>query len=343
MSLSAGLVAVGVCVVLAVRSSSGWLLTAGTALAAIAVAVVCSGSASNLGWFALCVLVGWCSLGAGSPPALWLGGGVIGIFGIEWVGPSDDPGWGAWIAGTLFTIVVCLLARRQRELIEQLHAAQASLAVRARFEERTRIAQEMHDVIGHALTVSLLHVASARLALDDDIDEARESLAEAERLGRSSLAEVRQAVGVLRAGEPAALAPLPGAKQLEELVNSFRRAGTPVTFDVEGDPVTLTATVGLTVYRILQEALTNVVRHAPGASAQVRLVFAVNGTRLTVANPGAVPRDASLMGAGILGMRERAEALGGRLIAGPSPDGWRLEAVLPGALAAVPVVPAETS
>jgi signal transduction histidine kinase len=225
--------------------------------------------------------------------------------------------------------VVCLLARRQRELVEQLHAAQAGLADRARLEERTRIAREMHDVVGHALTVSLLHVASARLALDEDPEEAKASLAEAERLGRSSLAEVRQAVGMLREEGSGSIAPLPAGDQLGDLLESFRRAGLPVTYEVVGDPSTLTATGGLTLYRILQEALTNVVRHAPGATARVRVEVRSDGTSLSVDNPVDHQVRDPEGGTGVLGMRERAEAVGGRLTAGPTTHGWRVEAELP--------------
>jgi signal transduction histidine kinase len=232
--------------------------------------------------------------------------------------------------------------RRQRELLEQLRAAQAGLAEQARSEERTRIARDMHDVVGHALTVSLLHLSSARLMLDESPEEAKASLAEAERLGRRSLVEVRHALGALRADEPSSLAPTPDAGQIGDLVDSFRRAGTPVNWEVAGDLATLSATAGLTVYRILQEALTNVVRHAPRATARVRIALDADGTRLTVDNAGAGAghRGEIPVGTGLLGMRERAEALGGRLTAGPTPEGWRVEAVLPPAVARVP---AETS
>jgi signal transduction histidine kinase len=249
----------------------------------------------------------------------------------QWLRISDEPGWGAWIAGTVFTTVVCVLARRQRALIEQLRDAQAGLAERTRAEERNRIAGEMHDVIGHALTVSLLHVSSARLALDDDPDVARASLAEAERLGQQSLAEVRQAVGMLRDQQASTVAPMPGAAQLADLVEAFRRAGREVHLEIDGDPGRLTTTAGLTVYRIVQEALTNVVRHAPDATAWVHLAVLDDRTRLTVEDNGRTPavRRGNRDGVGIISMRERAEAVGGRLTAAPAGIGWRVEAVLP--------------
>ncbi|WP_332662803.1 sensor histidine kinase [Aeromicrobium sp.] len=331
LALAAGAGSIAVCVLLAIRSPTGWPLVTGLATAAAGVTVVCNGNPSSLGWFALCVLAGWAALYAPTPQSVALSAGIVAVLGAQWLQISDEPGWGAWIAGTVFTTVVCLLARRQRALIEQLREAQAGLAERTRAEERNRIAGEMHDVIGHALTVSLLHVSSARLALDDDPDTARASLAEAERLGQQSLAEVRQAVGMLRDPHASTLAPMPGAAQLDDLVTSFRRAGRTVRLEIDGDPGRLTTTAGLAVYRIVQEALTNVVRHAPDAAARVRLAVLDDRTRLVVENDGGAPavRPADGMGVGIISMRERAESVGGRLTAGPADFGWRVEAVLP--------------
>lgn len=224
-----------------------------------------------------------------------------------------------------------MLLRRERALSEQLRAAQADLADRAAAEERTRIARELHDVIGHALTVSVLHVTSARLALDEDPAEARASLVEAERLAQQSLAEVRAAVGLMRtegAGAGATV-PLPKIDRIDELLESFRRAGTPVSCEMVGNPASLTAAAGLTVYRILQEALTNVARHAPGSAADVQVEVSATRTRVRIDSKGAARLDRT-DGAGLRGMRERAEALGGTLFAGPAPTGWRVEALLPG-------------
>ena len=137
------------------------------------------------------------------------------LFAVEWLWIKPDPGWGAWMAGSTFTVLFCLLIRHQIDLVAQLRAAQAGLAEQARTQERNRIARELHDVIGHTLVVSLLHVQSARLAVEHDPADAARALAEAERLGRECLAEVRMTVGMLREDEPpatgeAAMAPLPG-------------------------------------------------------------------------------------------------------------------------------------
>lgn len=306
----------------------GWPAISGALLAGGAVTGLCTGTASNVGWFAICLLVGGAALYDGTAPALALAAAATGVFVVEATVLSSDPGWLAWIAGTALSLVVCLMARRQQELIEQLREAQAGLSERVRAEERNRVARELHDVIAHSLTVSLLHVSSARLAVDDDDPgEAARSLARAEELGRQSLDEVRHAVGLLREGTTSR-APLPGAAQLPDLVDGFRQAGTQVAYDVVGDPARLPATTGLTVYRILQESLTNSVRHGGGAETTVRLEVGRRSVVLTVDNTGA-PSRRNGAGVGLHSMRERAEALGGELSAGPSESGWRVQAVLP--------------
>ncbi|WP_322922050.1 sensor histidine kinase [Nocardioides renjunii] len=328
VALAGATVAILVTVALAVRAASGWTLALGLSVAAAGVAVVCHDHPANLGWFTICVLVGWCAFAAPAAIALTFGGVLMLGFVGQWLVYSDESGWGAWIAGTAFTAVACIFARRQRVLLDQLREAQAGLADRTRAEERNRIAAEMHDVIGHALTVSLLHVSSARLAMDEEPAEARASLEEAERLARRSLEEVRASVGLMRSG-PADAAPLPGAGDLSELVESYRRAGAPVSLRVVGDPGALHATASLATYRIAQEALTNAVRHAPGARTEVELRVEGDATRLTVDSDGP-PGRRTPDGVGLASMRERAEAVGGRLAAGPAGTGWRVEAVLPG-------------
>src|SRR6185312_8945244 len=158
------------------------------ALATAGIAVLGNGTSSNIGWFAVCLLAGWCVL-----------------------------------AGTTLTVAFSLLIRHDRDLLRRLRLAQAGLAEQARAQERNRIARELHDVIGHTLTISLLHVQSARLAVEHDPADAGHALAEAERLGRECLAEVRTAVGMLREDDAAdRISPLPGAGGLPALVEQFR-------------------------------------------------------------------------------------------------------------------------
>ncbi len=302
------------------------LLPVFAALSAAGLAVLGSGSSSDVGWFGVCVLVGWCAFTASTRATVALWAAFVIMFGLEWLLTTDDLGWASWIAGTTFAAFACLLARRQRDLTERLRIAQAGLADRVRAEERNRIARELHDVIAHSLTVSLLHVSSARLAVEEAPAEAVRALAEAERLGRDCLTEVRQVVGLLRSDEGAITSPLPAAAQLATLVEEFRGAGADVALDAEGDPAGLTATAGLALYRILQEALTNAVRHAPGA--RTRAGLSVTATRAVLVVDSAGPAGSG-SGAGLLSMRERAEVLGGTCTAGPADGGWRVRAELP--------------
>ena len=165
------------------------------------IAILGHGMSSNVGWFAVCLLGAWCVLTAGrrACPVYWAL--AMTVFAVEWIWIVPDPGWGAWMAGTTLSVLAALLIRHEIDLVLQLRVAQEGLAERARAEERNRIARELHDVIAHTLTVSLLHVTSARLAVEHDPEDAARALAEAERLGRESLAEVRLAVGMLHHGD----------------------------------------------------------------------------------------------------------------------------------------------
>ncbi len=318
------------------------------AVAAAGIAMIGTGDSADVGWFAVCVLAGWCVLGGQqrATVAFWIASLVL--FAAEWIG-NHDLGWTAWAAGVTFTLLLVTLLRRQVDLVDQLQAAQAGLAERSRAEERNRIAREVHDVIAHSLTVSLLHLSSARLAVEYEPDEAAQALAEAERLCRQSLAEVRNTVGLLRqdtgpgdgTSPPGAPPPpVPGASGVADLVNGFRLAGAPVTFLVNGDTGRLPATTSAAVYRIIQEALTNAARHASGAPVDVRL--AVLPDRVTAAVDSAGPPGQGI-GMGLVSMQERATAVGGSCTAGPGGNGWLVRAVLPLAPATGAAVPPESA
>jgi signal transduction histidine kinase len=326
-------VAAGVVVVGAgwlIRPGSRWAVAVPAVAAGVGVGFICTGLASNVGWFAVPLLAGWLAVIGDLAVLVPFWAAAVLLFTGEWIFAEPDPGWASWIAGTTFGAIGCWLGRRQRDLADRLRTAQAELAEAARAEERTRIAREVHDVVAHSLTVSLLHVSGARLALaDGDAVEAEESLAEAERLGRAALGEVRQAVGVLHHGTPGTAAPLPGIDQVERLVATVRGAGLPVAFAVRGSLEGLPATTGLAIYRILQEALTNSLRHAPGSPTTALIAVAGIQVEVTVANEG-VDADATRgTGVGLQGMRQRAEALGGTFTAGPVAGGWRVHATLP--------------
>jgi len=329
----AALVAVGAAGLLVLRWRPMLLYAA---IATAGIVVLANGMSSDIGWFAVCLLAGWCALTGSRWEGLAYWAGAMILFVVEWLAVRPDPGWAAWMGGTTFTVLFSLLVKRERALVFQLREAQAGLAAKTRAEERNRVARELHDVIGHTLVVSLLHVQSARLAVEHDPADAARALAEAERLGQECLAQIRMTVGMLREDENAAagpdgvMAPLPGVDGLPALVERFRSAGADITLTVEGDTGSLPATTGLAVYRIAQEALTNAAKHAPGAPTTVRL--AVGAGRVTLiadspAEPGSVARPGT--GLGVVSMRERAESLGGTCEAGPGGHGWLVRATLP--------------
>ena len=297
------------------------------AVAAAGVVVLGNADSRTIVWFALLILAAWCVLAYG----MWMGAvcsvGAALIFGGEWLWAIRDPGWAPWAGGLAVTVLAALLIRHEFVLVERLRAAQADLAERSRVEERGRIARELHDVIAHSLTVSLLHVTSARLAVDHDPGDASRSLAEAERLGRQALTEVRATMGLLREDDPSGVArPVPGFGQVAGLVEDFRRAGVQVTLAVDGDASALPQTVGATIYRIVQEALTNAAKHAPGTPVTVDVTMADQNVTVLVDSAGP-PRQGS--GMGLINMAERAGALGGSCTAGPGGHGWLVTATLP--------------
>jgi signal transduction histidine kinase len=221
--------------------------------------------------------------------------------------------------------------REQFQLIGQLKEAQRDLAERAAAEERQRIAREIHDVIAHSLAVTMLHLTGARLALRRDPAEAEEALLQAERLGRESLAEIRRTVGLLAPEGTGTSTPMPTAGDIPLLVQEFEAAGLDVDFDLTGDPTALTAATGLGLYRVAQESLSNVVRHAPGTRTRMSLCVGDDVVSLHVRNrlAAAVETRSADGGLGVRGMQERVTLLGGQLRAGPDGDSWCVEVELP--------------
>jgi signal transduction histidine kinase len=286
---------------------------------------------SCVGWFGLCLLAFLCLYGAGGAYGVAYLVAALGVFVWRLVASDFNPGWLPWMGGLLATAAAGAALAHERRLLEQLRAAQAGLAERSRVEERARIARDLHDVIAHSLTVSLLHISGARLALRDDPEEAARSLEDAERLGRDSLDEVRTIVGLMRAGDDAdrdRLVPQPTVDGIADLVERFRAAGAAITLDLDAGARQSPATVGTTAYRIAQEALTNAAKHAPGKPVRVSVATIDNHLRLVVDSDGPAG-DGN--GHGLGTMNERAQAVGGTLEAGPTPDGrgWRVTALLP--------------
>ncbi len=314
--------------VLVWMDATGWPLVAGLAVLAGTVTAACWGDPRNLGWFGMCVIAGWAALVLPTRWAIAVGAALAAEFVVMLTVVSREPGWVTWTFGVALTCGAFVFVRRQRELVERLHAAQAQLAERARTDERHRIAREMHDLVGHSLTVALLHLGGARLALDDDHDAARAALAEAESATRDGLDDVRAAVGLMRSTDPAAASPAPGIADIPDLVDSYRNAGADVDLDLRGIPAGIAASRALTAYRIVQESLTNAVRHGDGGPISVRIDATTDRTRITVRNDAAfLVRHPS--GTGITAMNERVAAVGGTLSVGPAAGGWLVESVIP--------------
>ncbi|MFJ4407349.1 sensor histidine kinase [Streptomyces sp. NPDC088910] len=227
--------------------------------------------------------------------------------------------------------------------LERERDQRAQLAVA---DERARIAREMHDIVTHNLSVMVALADGAVFAQQRTPERATTAMRQVSATGRQAITDMRRFLGVLRADEPDALRhPMPGIAQLESLVDQVRAAGLPTVLSVAGDPGPVPVAAQLTVYRLVQEALTNTLKHAPaGTSAEVRIGCAPDALTVTVtddgpgthpaaadtAHGGAIAEGAAASaGHGIPGMRERAAAYGGSLVAGPLPGGgWRVAAVL---------------
>lgn len=241
-----------------------------------------------------------------------------------------DWNWPFWSMGVAVSGFFGAVLAEQRRLTTQLAEAQERLATQAAGEERRRIAREVHDLVGHSLTVVLLHVTGARRLVRRDPDEAETALADAERVGRSALADIRRTVALLRE-EGEGRAPTPTAEDLEALIAESRTAGMEIEAAVPAAVTALDETTGLVVYRIVQEALANAARHAPGAKAEVRVDVGTDRVEVEIRNDRAsrAVQATGDGGSGLMGMEERASALGGTLIAGPHEAGWRVRATLP--------------
>jgi signal transduction histidine kinase len=228
------------------------------------------------------------------------------------------------------------LVARQRSLVGQLAAAteqlrageETRLAV-ARIRERNRVARELHDVVAHGVSVMVVQAGVARITAHDEPDVARAALAEVIGAGRAALTELRQILGMMDTAAPAAGPPF-GVGGIEAVVELRRAAGLPVRISVTGSDFGLPAPVDTALYRLVQEALTNVVKHAGSAVTDVTVAIEPAEVRVRVRNAAAGPDFASVTegsGQGLDGMRERVESAQGRLWYGPQPDGgWEVRA-----------------
>jgi signal transduction histidine kinase len=222
--------------------------------------------------------------------------------------------------------------RRFRRLVDELEATREQLAVQAVHLERRRIAADLHDLVGHSLTVVLLYLTGARRQLQDDPAGAADALREAEEIGRASLAEIRRNVAALREAGDGGMQPTPLAADLVNLVNQLVAAGSLVDLQVTGELASVEAIIGVVVYRVVQESLNNAARHALHAAVLVEVVVGSDAVEVSVVNSGGTGGGGVVDGShgvGLIGMRERVEAVGGTLSAGPVADGWAVRARVP--------------
>jgi signal transduction histidine kinase len=219
-------------------------------------------------------------------------------------------------------------ARERAARAEREREERARLAVA---DERARIARELHDVVGHSVSVMTVQASAARRLLRPQQEKEREALLVVEHTGREALAEMRRMVGVLRRPEEApALAPQPSLEHLDKLVAHAREAGLPVELRIEGEPEQLPSGVDLTAYRLVQEGLTNALKHAGAQRAEVVVRYGDGHVELAVSDDGRGVGGGDGGGHGLVGMRERVSVYGGEFEAGPQAEGgYRLRARLP--------------
>ncbi|MGY1827276.1 MULTISPECIES: sensor histidine kinase [unclassified Blastococcus] len=275
------------------------------------------------------------AVGLGLVPVIAMGAaGQLGYFGVEATQPRSVILLfffvaGAWTGGRVV----------HHRALAALRAEQSSAdaAGRAVAAERARIARELHDVVAHAVSVVVLQTGAAELFVGRDPDRARDHIGMARRTATEAMAEMRHLLDVLREGE-AVYVPQPGIERLPDLVDEARGAGLDVALDVAVDQPVPDGP-SLAVYRIVQESLTNVLRHAPGARTAVAVArrgdtvtvtVRDSGRRAGAAGPELAPEGLRGGGHGLPGMRERVRVYGGSLAVGPEPDGgWSVRAVLP--------------
>jgi signal transduction histidine kinase len=293
-------------------------------------------------WFVLLILI--YAVAAHADPRRTLAGAAIAavaILAIDVPGLVGGRPFGEIASGWPFYFVAWLLGRavRRRQLqtaaleerAVELEREQEERARAARAEERARIARDLHDVISHNVSVMVLQASVERRLLDGERESTREALHSIEQAGRDALAELRRLLGVLRKEtEAPALTPQPSLNHLDALVDQVRDAGLPVDVRIEGTPESLSPGLDLSAYRIVQEGLTNVLKHAGPAHAEVVVRYRGGELELEVSDDGRGPTNGRGRGHGLIGMRERVALYGGVLEAGArNGGGYELRVRLP--------------
>jgi signal transduction histidine kinase len=282
----------------------------------------------------LLLVAGWAGYTTAAPLGLIMVALLVVAIVPEMILLHVEPYLGlAWWVGIFFSWLTAHLLARQWRLVVALRTAQAELTTHIVAEERHRIAREVHDAIAHSLTVTMLQITGARHVLSRDPVAADSALAEAERLGRQSLADIRRTVGLLHSPGANATTRLPTVADLPALVDELRRAGLDIDLRVQGECDRLAMASSLGLYRIAQEALANAAKHAPGARVAVELTVDTSAACLHVSDTGAAKGARSPAaggsGLGIGAMRDRAAVLGGTVRAERLGDGWVVECSVP--------------
>lgn len=268
------------------------------------------------------------SLTAGPPTVLVAWISTVLLFLAD--APGDDGvGWAVGLSAmVVFGLLIRWLVLSRRQLAAEEQAGELERARRAILEEKARIARDLHDVVAHHMSMVVVQAQSAPYRLSSVSDEAKAEFESIGATAREALNEIRGLLGVLRSdAETLERAPQPGVGQIQELLDGSRRAGIALSWNVTGDPTSLSELSGLTVYRIVQESLANAARHCPGAPVTVTLDYGPPAASLVVVNGpaavavGAPPRPESSGGSGIGGMRERAAAVSGTVDTRALPDG----------------------
>ena len=240
-----------------------------------------------------------------------------------------------WIMGIAFPWAMSRAFVRQEQLADQLEDTRRELAQQALVDERRQIARDVHDFVGHGLAAVMLQVTSARHVLRRDPGAAEDALRSAEEVGRRSMRELRRTVALLRSDDETGVEPpLPSVAEIPALVDQARAGGLAVELQTRGDLSSIPPGVGVAVYRITQEALANAARHAPRAQTSLGLELTNGRVAIVAETTGPIVTSSSSSERerpryGLIGMQERATALGGEFAAGPTPSGWRMSCQLP--------------
>ena len=314
---------------------------AATFAAAAAMATIDPTAAQDLSLVFFTTLAAMVTCGAAPERRIAVLGGVMGLGALAYFNYTVDnkPGeyaWitgfyiGAWIVG--FTLRV--RADQAKEARDRAERAEWERELRARAavaEERTRIARELHDIVGHSVSVMTVQAAGVRRLLGEDQEREREALLAIEETGRAALTEMRRLVGVLRrADDQPSLVPQPSLEHVTKLVEQTRDAGLPTELRIEGETTELPQGIDLTAYRLVQEGLTNALKHANATRAEVVVRYSDGTVELVVRDDGTGDGAGEGGGHGLVGIRERVAVYGGELFAGPRAEGgFELRARLP--------------